>query len=111
MKWIKQIYLINGHNFTIIKCYYLIIKGKKMNNKRKARTKTSEWPKAKKFKHYWSLRMGHLRRAMQGVGNLSNTAVYEYSDNERKKTLDLVRKWKKEFVFNSFRLLSIIINR
>ena len=35
---------------------------------------------------------------MQGVGNLSNTAVYEYSDDERKKTLDLVRKWKKEFV-------------
>ena len=69
-----------------------------MKNIRKTRTHTGDWAKDKKFKHYWSLRMGHLKRALQGVGNLSNTTVYEYTDEEREKTLTLVREWKKEFV-------------
>ena len=68
-----------------------------MTEKQKnVRTKTADWAPDKKFKHYWSLRMGHLKRALQGVGNLSNPNIYKYSDEERTKTLRLVRDWTKE---------------
>ena len=63
-----------------------------------ARTKTADWPPDKKFKHYWSLRMNHLKRALQGVGNLSNSNIYAYSDEERTRTLKLVRDWTKEYL-------------
>ena len=42
--------------------------------------------------------MRHLKRALQGVGNLSNKIVYDYTEAEKRKTLQLVREWKKEFV-------------
>ena len=67
-------------------------------NNRKHRTKTADWSKEKKFKHYWNLRMRYLKKALQGVGNLSNKTVYDYTEAEKRKTLQLVREWKKEFV-------------
>ena len=67
-------------------------------NNYKHRTKTDDWSKEKKLEHYWNLRMKHLKRALQGVGNLSNKSVYAYTEDEKKKTLQMVREWKKEFV-------------
>ena len=42
--------------------------------------------------------MNHLKRALQGVGNLSNSNIYAYSDEERTRTLKLVRDWTKEYL-------------
>ena len=61
------------------------------------RTKTADWSPDRKFKHYWSLRMNHLKKALQGVGNLSNPNIYEYSEEERSKTIKLVKEWTKEY--------------
>ena len=44
--------------------------------------------------------MKHLKKALQGVGNLSNKSVYEYTEDEE-KTLQMVRSGRRSLLMIS----------
>ena len=76
----------------------------KMKNKTPGRTATKHMSKAEKFIHYLDIRMKSLETALNNIGNLSNTNVYRYTDDQKKTTLkaiskmheDMRRRWSKE---------------
>ena len=76
----------------------------KMKNKTPGRTETKHMSKSEKFIHYLDIRMKSLETALNNIGNLSNTNVYRYTDDQKKTTLkaiskmheDMRRRWSKE---------------
>ena len=76
----------------------------KMKNKTSGRTVTKNMSKSEKFIHYLDIRMKSLETALNNIGNLSNTNVYRYTDDQKKTTLkaiskmheDMRRRWSKE---------------
>ena len=76
----------------------------KMKNKTPGRTVTKNMAKPEKFIHYLDIRMKSLETALNNIGNLSNTNVYRYTEDQKKTTLkaiskmhdDMRRRWSKE---------------
>ena len=67
-------------------------------SKKPLKSRTSHLSPADKFKYYFDLRMRLLKSALRGVGNLSNSNVYEIPNDAKRIIETEVRKWTKEFV-------------
>jgi len=76
----------------------------KYKNKTSGRTVTKNMTKSEKFIHYLDIRMKSLETALNNIGNLANQNVYKYTDEQKKVTLQTIRKlhdemrlrWSKE---------------
>ena len=76
----------------------------KMKNKTPGRTETKNMSKSDKFIHYLDIRIKSVETALNNIGNLSNTNVYKYTEDQKKTTLkainkmhdDMRRRWSKE---------------
>ena len=72
---------------------------KRENGRKPKKSRTGHMTDREKFEYYYNLRMSLLKSALRGVGNLSNSNVYDIPDKAKEVISTKLRKWSKEYVY------------
>jgi len=84
---------------------------KKDKMRKRTKSRTSHLNASEKFEYYFNLRMGLLKSALRGVGNLSNRNVYDIPDKAKEIIEKKIREWTKEFVYDKWNKSSKKVDR
>ena len=79
--------------------------------RKRTKSRTSHLNASEKFEYYFNLRMGLLKSALRGVGNLSNRNVYDIPDKAKEIIEKKIREWTKEFVYDKWNKSSKKVDR
>ena len=75
---------------------------KRENGRKPKKSRTGHMTDREKFEYYYNLRMSLLKSALRGVGNLSNSNVYDIPDKAKEVISNKLRKWSKEYVYDKW---------